>query len=240
LFWRRPIYPILIETLGVLLPPWLRRRAVSTSCRPAQWLNLDFAKRHALVNARSTASEGSWWWLPSTRDWFQTRARIAGLLTNLHSNVEELRYPYLDQRLTEFMASIPVDQVLRPGDRRSLMRRALAHLVPSEVLSRRSKQEESRGYVITLRKHWQQVQSILQSPLLAELGYVRSREFREAFTALRNGLLYNESMMLLRGLFLELWVRSAFDHAICWRPTHRQNDLDPNQTEISASVRRSA
>ena len=41
------------------------------------------------------------------------------------SALEEARYPYLDQNLIEFILSIPADQLLRPGERRSLMRRSL-------------------------------------------------------------------------------------------------------------------
>jgi asparagine synthase (glutamine-hydrolysing) len=198
----------------MLFPGSVRRKIVSMTSHPAPWLNADFAESHGIVSARLTASEGSWWWLPSARDWYQTRARIAGILTNFHPTFDERRYPYLDQALTEFLASIPVEQLLRPGDRRSLMRRAMKKILPLEVLSRRSKQQESRGYVMTLRKHSTQVQAILDAPLTSELGYVRAPEFRTAFAALGNGLVSNESMMLLRGLFLELWIRSALEHNI--------------------------
>lgn len=239
LFWREPIYPTLLKTLELLFPPVLRRQVIGAISTPAEWLDPDFASRYRLLNVSLTASEGSWWWLPSARDWFQTRARISGILTNLHSNVEEMRYPYLDQRLTEFMASIPIEQMLRPGDRRSLMRRALRGLVPSEVLLRRSKQQESRGYALTLRKHWQRVQELLKSPLVAELGYVRAREFRNAFTALRDGFLYRESMMLLRGLFLEVWLRSAVEHNVFWTQGQRRKNLHGGEVEVSFSASRS-
>jgi asparagine synthase (glutamine-hydrolysing) len=239
LFWRQPIYPTLLKTLELLFPPVLRMQVIGAISSPAEWLDPDFASRYGLVTARLTASEGPWWWLPSARDWYQTRARIAGILTNLHSNLEEMRYPYLDQRLTEFLASIPVEQLLRPGDRRSLMRRALRGLVPSEVLLRRSKQQESRGYVLTLRKHWQQVQELLRSPLIAELGYVRATEFRKALSSLRDGCLYRESMMLLRGLFLEVWLRSCMEHNIFWTQGQCPDDIHGSGIEVSFSASRS-
>jgi asparagine synthase (glutamine-hydrolysing) len=131
----------------------------------------------------------------------------------LHPTVDEMRYPCLDQTLTEFLTSIPTDQLLRVGERRSLMRRALVNIVPSNVLSRRTKQREGRCYIATLAKHWQDLSGILISPIVSRLEYVNESEFRAALRNLKNtGRLSIESMMLLRGLFLELWLRTAIGH----------------------------
>ena len=51
----------------------------------------------------------------------------------------EMRYPYLDRRFLEFLYAIPHEQLVRPGQRRSLMRRSLAGIVPKEILDRRRK-----------------------------------------------------------------------------------------------------
>jgi len=51
----------------------------------------------------------------------------------------ELRYPFLDRDLREFMYAIPQDQIVRVGQRRSLMKRSLAGIVPDEILNRRRK-----------------------------------------------------------------------------------------------------
>jgi len=51
----------------------------------------------------------------------------------------EKRYPYLDRDLMEFLFAIPPDQLLRPNQRRSLMRRSLRGIVPEGVLNRRRK-----------------------------------------------------------------------------------------------------
>ena len=45
----------------------------------------------------------------------------------------EKRYPYLDRALLEFMYAIPREQLVRPGQRRSLMRRALVGIVPDRT-----------------------------------------------------------------------------------------------------------
>ena len=48
----------------------------------------------------------------------------------------EKRYPYLDRDLLESLFAIPRNQLVRPGQRRSLTRRALAGIVPDDVLNR--------------------------------------------------------------------------------------------------------
>jgi asparagine synthase (glutamine-hydrolysing) len=57
----------------------------------------------------------------------------------------EWRYPYLDRCLLEFLLAVPRQQLVRPGRRRSLMRRALVGVVPEEILERRRKGYVSRS-----------------------------------------------------------------------------------------------
>jgi|ERR1700677_1680770 asparagine synthase (glutamine-hydrolysing) len=66
----------------------------------------------------------------------------------------EWRYPFLDRDLVTFCSSIPREQMVRPGQRRSLMRRTLAGLVPPEILDRKRKAYVSRGAVKILAAEW--------------------------------------------------------------------------------------
>src|SRR4030095_8548067 len=61
------------------------------------------------------------------------------------SRLCEKRYPYLDRCLLEFLFAIPRDQLLRPGHRRSLMRRAMRVVVPDEIITRKRKAFVSRA-----------------------------------------------------------------------------------------------
>ena len=122
------------------------------------------------------------------------------------SALEEARYPYLDQNLIEFILSIPASQLLRPGERRSLMRRSLAGIVPQEILSRRTKQVGARTPVLVLEKHWDELQSIYQTPLSARLGYIDEVELLKTICDARAG----KSVPLVRVLWtisLEYWLR---------------------------------
>src|SRR6185437_111277 len=101
------------------------------------WITPHFARRHHFGPRRLGPKGNLKFLLPGNR----ARARALILksweLTNTAPGsvgCEEKRYPYLDQSLVEFVLAIPQSQLLRPGERRSLMRRALANIVPSEIL----------------------------------------------------------------------------------------------------------
>jgi len=56
----------------------------------------------------------------------------------------------MDVDLVEFLTSIPDEQLLRPGFRRCLLRRALSGTVPAEVFNRRQKAVVVRGAMSAL------------------------------------------------------------------------------------------
>lgn len=119
----------------------------------------------------------------------------------------ETRYPFLDRDLIEFSLSIPCEQLRRPGQRRSLMRRALADLVPAEVLGRRRKGYITRRPLDCIAKNWEEIRSLICPSGLAALGYVDQRLYCEAFLQARKGLT-TDLVLLLRALKLELWLRN--------------------------------
>lgn len=117
--------------------------------------------------SRGTSNSLSFPWLDSrfvrrnktTLDGYPSRIRLFDLLPSLQHNLRslagdqrllanwtlrpeflrEVRLPYFDRTLVEFMYSIPREQVVRVGQRRSLMKRALVGIVPDELLNRRRK-----------------------------------------------------------------------------------------------------
>jgi asparagine synthase (glutamine-hydrolysing) len=221
LLTRRPWIQLLAETLLLLLPTSIRSR-LTHGIQAEEWMNQAFSRRFRFPSLLLQATAGAASWLPSARDALQTYRTLIGLLTNSSLTVPEIRYPYLDQNLVEFMISIPTDQLLRPGDRRSLMRRALADVLPAEVLARKTKQSETRCHVVTLVKHWEEIEQYLVAPLSAELNYVKITEFRAALFAAKNGQLSRQFLLLLRALSLEVWLRQAVAHnVISVRPSEK-------------------
>jgi asparagine synthase (glutamine-hydrolysing) len=87
--------------------------------------------------------------------------RIVASCVSRPEMLAERRYPYLDRCLLEFMFAIPREQIVRVGQRRSLMKRSLSGIVPDEVLSRRQKAD-----VLPQR----QQSSLAALPSLAEIG----------------------------------------------------------------------
>lgn len=205
---QRPWLHLLCQSLVILLPTSLR-----TLMKPVThvepWLNRGFARRHRVTDRLLLAANGPWFWAPTKRYWFQTLRDIAGEMTYREPSVHETRYPFLDQTLTEFLISIPTDQLVRPGQRRSLTRRALVDIVPSDILLRQSKASSGRCDVITLEKHWSKVDALLSSPVGSQLGYLDESGFRSSVEAMKSGKVPPYVVALLRAISLELWLRQA-------------------------------
>jgi asparagine synthase (glutamine-hydrolysing) len=118
----------------------------------------------------------------------------------------EWRYPLLDRDLVSFCISIPREQMVRPHERRSLMRRALADMVPREILDRRRKAYVSRALVKVVSAEYARLRS--GGPFLTEeLGIVNCKELQRAVQNAEQGRDV-ATVPLLRTLALEDWLRS--------------------------------
>jgi asparagine synthase (glutamine-hydrolysing) len=117
------------------------------------WLRQDFQKRHREVLERRAHSFRIFDARPVFHDNLHTldflKRQIAG--SGLaRCPLYEKRYPYLDRDLLEFLFAIPPEQLQRPEERRSLMRRSLKGIVPDEVLNRRRKAYIARSPTLDL------------------------------------------------------------------------------------------
>jgi len=209
------------------LPPVLGQYFVKEA-KIESWIRKDFAKRTKLAIRQLDVDEHFGLWLPTRRSYIggvQLMASKLAKFTPSVSAIEETRYPYLDQNLIEFILSIPATQLLRPGERRSLMRRSLAGIVPQEILSRRTKQVGARGPVLELEKHWDELQNVCQMPLSSSLGYVHETPLLKAICDARAGKIV-PLVRLLWTISLEYWLRDLATRglldapAVCstWRP----------------------
>src|SRR4029077_4900258 len=121
----------LAETIRMFLPPDLV--GLPAQKRPPEWLDSDFTCRHrgALSGYETRLKLCSA--LPSFQDNIATLNALRRQVGSDHPSAEplhETRYPFLDRDLLEFLFAVPRDQLVRPGQRRSLMRRALSGVVP--------------------------------------------------------------------------------------------------------------
>ena len=118
----------------------------------------------------------------------------------------ERRYPYLDRDLLEFLYAIPREEMIRPHERRSLMRRSLRGLVPEEILDRKRKAFIARAPVAALRTALDSILRETNHMLASDLGIVDKNKFRQSLTRAADGQT-TPVVPLLRTLLVEAWLR---------------------------------
>jgi asparagine synthase (glutamine-hydrolysing) len=197
--WKNAIWP--------LLPGLIQAGSPLTT--PARWLDQAFLRR---TNLRKDpfgtfASAGS---RPSTRQrtallqrairwasrgYYQERARI------------EVSHPFLHRPLVEFLLTIPMDQLLRPGETRSIQRRALRDFLPKRVLRRKGKRGPDEAIYRALARQWTAIEGIISDARVHARGYVDLKILRDELERARYGQRV-QSHMILKTISLELWLRS--------------------------------
>jgi len=119
----------------------------------------------------------------------------------------EYRYPMLDKNLVEYLFSIPPDQLVQPGRRRAMMRRALRGIVPAEILERRRKAFQLHASLSAIRTAHDKLVKMMSTSLTAEMGFIEIDAFCSALKATING----DSQWyqaILRTIAYELWLQT--------------------------------
>jgi asparagine synthase (glutamine-hydrolysing) len=175
----------------------------------ADWLDPGFVERHRSVLAGYPVRLKWFGPRPSFQANLQTlealRRQLACCLPSAHPPYE-IRYPLLDRDLLEFLFAIPREQLLRPRQRRSLMRRALVGLVPDEILGRRRKAFVSRGRMAAIAREWPRLSRVTENMVSASLGIVDSHLFAHALSQAGEGE-GTKTAYLIRTLAVEFWLR---------------------------------
>jgi len=111
--------------------------------------------------------------------------------------------------LVEFLVAIPPDQLKRARESRFLMRRALAHLLPPEVLRRRTKGGAGRCYIVMVQRQWNELEAIFRRRSPRPSDFSMQRVFWNPCANWKNGILTHSTFQLLNGIKLELWLRDV-------------------------------
>ena len=228
---RAPWIQLLWQSAIGALPPSLGQYLVQEA-KVESWIRKDFANRTRLAIKQLDVDEHFGLWLPTRRGYVSGVLLMACKLAKFAppvSALEEARYPFLDQNLIEFILSIPASQLLRPGERRSLMRRSLAGIVPEAILSRRTKQVGARTPILILENHWDELQNVYQSSVSSSLGYVDDVQVLKTIREARAGKSV-PMVRLLWTLSLEYWLRDLAVRGLLDAPTaslspYRQREL---------------
>lgn len=213
---KHPARQLLFRALGLLFPPALRS-PFAMEARVEPWTNARFAHRYQL-GLRKLGTQGRYgFWLPTRQEFAQ---RITALTQQLSAapmsliGCEERRYPFLDVDLLKFLFSIPAEQLLRPGQKRSLMRRALVDIVPSGILWRKTKGGgNSPNILFSFQRNWPELEKLLLFSVCARMGYVDQSRFLERARMARNGEL-RDVVDIIGELLLELWLRKLAAHGV--------------------------
>jgi asparagine synthase (glutamine-hydrolysing) len=232
---RRPLIQLLWQSAIGVLPASLGQYVVKEA-KVEPWIRKDFAKRTRLAVRQLDVDEHFGLWLPTRRSYIGGVQLMACKLAKFIppvSALEEARYPYLDQNLIEFILSIPASQLLRPGERRSLMRRSLAGIVPQEILSRRTKQVGARGPVKVLEKHWNELQSVYQTPLSSTLGYVDEAQLLKTICDAHAGKIVPLARVLWT-ISLEYWLRDLATRGLLDTPAASSSSARHHELQATA------
>ncbi len=121
----------------------------------------------------------------------------------------EYRYPLLDRDLVDFLMQVPSEQLRRPGQRRSLMRRALKYILPPSILGRIRKASLRRGPLLIFEIRRKAILGLLQDSLLAQYGYIDPQVMLASAENIRKPGFQKLRPALMRALELEIWLRGT-------------------------------
>jgi asparagine synthase (glutamine-hydrolysing) len=220
---RTPWFRLLLSALLEFFPSVLA--GASEFNRPAPWLDPRFVRRNrtALRGYRSrTKLFGP---LPSFQENIFTIDALRRQLGSaaLPSNPPyEKRYPYLDRDLLEFIFAIPREQLVRAGERRSLMRRALAGIVPDELLNRRRKAFINRAPLAAFASASATMDRMSSKMASESLGFLDTKIFCITLKDAINGREV-PTVKLLRALALEAWLRKLMGQGLLCKPDPQSN-----------------
>jgi asparagine synthase (glutamine-hydrolysing) len=124
----------------------------------------------------------------------------------------EARYPFFDKRLIELCLSLPAGQKLSRGWCRSILRRAMAGILPEKIQWRASKGDLSSNFYLRLLD---QDRELLESVLLRDSfdlnSYVDLESIRTAYRKYEANPLssHNEAYSVFTAVNLAIWLRTS-------------------------------
>lgn len=120
----------------------------------------------------------------------------------------EMRHPFLDRSLVELCLAIPWTSKVRPGRDKRLLRDGLRAFLPEALAERSGWTSPTAAASRTLVERWPSIGPDLSDPLLAELGIVDRRRWREALGRIRVGAMADFAQFTTF-MALEYWLRSC-------------------------------
>ena len=193
----KPIMPYKLQTYSWFQPIWEKLPI---------WITPSFRRRLHLEERLKRKSTNTRCKSLAAQDQYN---QIMGIPAYLHNGyldqTVEIRYPFLYRPLIEFAMAIPMTQKLRPGETRSILRRAMCGILPEFVRTRVDKRGPDQAIYMSFRREWKKLEQIINNSKLVELGYVDYVKLKESLELARQGYCSNFRALLIT-LSLELWL----------------------------------
>jgi len=209
---RTPVVRLLADACRELFPISFGRYQP----RPVPWLQATFLQRNRHV-LQGYERSGNFSTRPSLRaniSALEGLRRHIGCLAPTAGHDLERRYVYLDRDLLEYLYAIPREQLIRPNERRSLMRRALRGIVPDEILDRKRKAFISRAPVVAIQGDLERLMRDTSQMVSSDLGIVDKQKFQQHLKQIAEGQSV-PVVPLLRTLLVEAWLRHISHWTTC-------------------------
>jgi asparagine synthase (glutamine-hydrolysing) len=174
--WNRSyLRAFLVNALYPLSPSILQRRIESRRWSGAtRWVPDHLPKQYRFPRILNDIRSGPHGW------WYSLRSQLLNIANSPHSHMVrlmelfgmQLRLPFFDIRLVEFILRTPPEAIYRNGMIKMILRESLADILPSTILERRDK----AAFVPLVHAGLQQrrlfLEGLLQDSELERRGYV--------------------------------------------------------------------
>jgi len=203
LLWHKTMVPVLPRAFQ----PWCRQNTLK---KVPSWFNPNFVARTKMRERKLPAPDPFGFRLPSEVDRSISYLSVVGSISPCHRrelSCLDSSHPLMHRPLIEFLQAIPFDQFLRPGENRSLMRRALRDLLPEKIGRRKTKGDPSEGVARAIAREASTMRSLFADSRVCAYGFMDPAPLFAAIDRAKNGLEPHAGALLLT-ISMEFWLRA--------------------------------
>jgi asparagine synthase (glutamine-hydrolysing) len=220
---RKPWFQLCLEAVRGFFPAPLF--GLLSNTQTVRWLSRNFLRKHRAALRGYDGRLRLFAPLPSFQENMFTLEALRGQVECIAQPSEppyDKAFPFLDRSLLDFLYKIPREQLIRPGQRRSLLRRALTGVVPETVLQRKRKAFAARGPLAAISADWANLSEINAHLVTSHLGIVDAGAFAGVMQKARQGIEV-PMVTLLRTLNIEFWLRSMIERNVIDGTSNRES-----------------
>ncbi|MDM5230075.1 asparagine synthetase B family protein [Lysinibacillus pakistanensis] len=126
----------------------------------------------------------------------------------------EVRFPFLDRELVEFLYNIPIHQKINNATTKVLLRNSMRGIVPDPILDQQGKSSDDLLLFQGFKIEWDTIAKAYRGSLLAELGIINLEDFKNQMLMYKHGVL-SKGMDYFATLEAELWLKRKVGDVSC-------------------------